>query len=382
MSSYVIGYANTNAYYSRSGAVLTGYPAGEAYGNKGSLPRKRPLDLLRNMTGHSASSTVTVFRGTNLPPPIPVNPGMDYPLYGPAQMAGCGAVGANLISLYERERKQADMELRLRKKIKDQVWNAATTSAEFVKTASFVSTTVKELWRYYRLARKGDFLALAELYQKRDATGKYRPPWPARVTNRYLAYRYAVRPLVKDLDDAMHHFYRSGATPTIQRVGTRGTIDAATANFDLWNGNTSFIRQFQRTERWKASRTVYIEQTPDVVAWKKLGLTNLAVVLWELTPYSFLVDRVLPVMKYLASLDAMVGVSVIAGYKAEQSTRKGTVSCLYAFGRTTNKTYSRQVQIEVGLPLPSFSPSPDALLLMDVAALLSRLKDRPPRRGF
>lgn len=382
MATYSIVGPNYKNIYSRTGPADSGSPLYEESGSKGSIKRTRPRNLMESLTGHSASSTKVEYKPGVPVTPNPITIGMNYAMTMSAQQLGCGAVSANLLTAAQKQSVRDELELRIRAKIQNVGWNAATSVAEMGETVRFLTTSVKELYDYYRLARKGDLLRLSELYRNRDQRGKRVPKWPARVTNRYLAWRFAVRPLVQDMDDALHHFHRSDLKPVIRTARARGSAHLSTYTTDLYQGNPDMIRQMIRDEKWQATRCVYFKVQPDVAAWKSLGLTNLAAVLWEVTPYSFMVDRVLPVGRFISSLDAMAGVTVIGDYLSEKRSAYGIAACRGASSKTTTETYSRSVYLGVGYPFPNFKPSVDVGYFVDSLALLAQLKTRGPVRGF
>lgn len=201
-------------------------------------------------------------------------------------------------------RDEAASKLRLH--LKDQVWNAATTFGEFGQTLKFFHDATKDLLATYRLARKGDLLGLSEYYRSYDMHGRRRKPVYKRVADRWLQWRYAVRPLLSDLDAVLIEFYRSGAHPRVSRTTGKG----AQVQQDSSSWQTSWgMATRGRLGKVECRYTVTYTLNPSVHSWKRLGLTNAVALAWELTPGSFLLDWILPVGQWLNGLDADVGIT-------------------------------------------------------------------------
>lgn len=369
----------------------TGARPGTAYtwsatGSRGSIPRPKPLtSLIENVTGHSVfRNTTSAHELTVVRPGDPTWTG-DYQIQMESSMVvGTQSSGVVLDQASINALIQAvDAKIRLR--IKDSTWNAATAVAELPSTMRFLAQSVREMWDYYRLARKGDFLRLSELYRQRNQRGERYKPLPVRVANRYLAFRMAVRPLVSDIDGAVKHLYASEPVSLIRSVSARDTIGGRLVEESLWQGNPVYPRIIVRQDNYEVRRKVYIRVDPSVAAYKQLGFTNLAAVLWELTPYSFLVDRVLPLGNLIRGLDAYAGVGRISDYRVHKRDNEGTTAVRDCFVKTKGESYSRQANL--GLPgaiasMGGYQPSISASGLGDALAILVQLRNKRPVNGF
>jgi hypothetical protein len=56
---------------------------------------------------------------------------------------------------------------------------------------------------------------------------------------------------------------------------------------------------------------------------KELGITNPALVAWELVPFSFVADWFLPIGNFLGFLDATLGLEFVSGYQTTFRKRSG-----------------------------------------------------------
>lgn len=383
MASFVEYGQPMKTYYSTSNPQTSSYYGWLATGFRGSIKRPRPKDLIRAMTGHSASRTQREAGYLTYVPPSPLYPGQSYVTQGPPQVAVGDNVGNGLVSYDAKVSLWNQNDAKVRLRLKNQKWNAATTVAELGQTMSFLATTTRELFDYYRLARKGDFLRLSELYRQRDQRGKRYPPWPVRVSNRYLAYRYAVRPLVADIDGVINTFIRGQVRPVIQSVSAHGSTYASKfAQEPDWQGNPAYPIHYVGEESYTSFRKLYYEVQPDVQRWKSLGFVNLASVLWEVTPYSFMVDKVLPIGQFINSLDATFGVGLVADLRSDKTMGTATRSVRNGFVRARNESYSRTVNLGFPSVTAVFAPSPSGIDLVDSLALLVQLRNRQPVKGF
>lgn len=355
----------------------SGNPSRERVRITATVKRKRPKDLLASMTGYSVSEYVSTYK------PIWVAPSQVFPGMGlqrSAQGFGC-AVGSASVPSSDKASLRTAVNSRILIKIKDEKWNAANSIAEVGKTIAFAQVILKDVVDYYRLARKGDILGIASLYHSRDARGKRRPPFPVRAGSRYLAFRYGVRPLLMDLDSALAEFHNSNVKPAVRRVSSRMQCEWREVTTDLYQSNPDYLRTFVKNASFKFRKTMYFTVDPDVANMKRLGFTNLAAVLWEVTPYSFMFDWILPVGQFIGSLDAMAGVSVKSGFTSEWNEWDTSVSIRLGGGKQRGRTYSRSPDTSVSY-LPKFEPSLDALKLLDTLSILNQWRDAKGPRGF
>lgn len=288
------------------------------------------------------------------------------------------SVSANQTSvLSETMSADARAASRLRSKIKDQTWNAATTIGEAGKTIAFVASVAHDLRHAWQLARRGDILGLADFAHVRDSAGKRRFKWPLRIGSAWVAWRYAVRPLMYDLGDMLQEFHNSGVRPRVIKV-----YASATENV----GKTMFSGQVQgqdaltrRTGTVKVAYVAYYEQS-GTVSLTPLGLTNFPALLWELTPWSFVIDKFIPIGRFLSGLDATMGINYLGGYRMEKHNWGETANHRGGTATSYIRSYSRSKASIPNQPLPSWSPpwtkpadkQDIPALAMDALALLAQ----------
>lgn len=276
---------------------------------------------------------------------------------------------------------------KLLSKLKGETWNLSTFIGEMPETMKFTSEVLSSLWKSYRAVRRGDLRALNRMWFPRYKGNRYRGRDAKRITDSYwnvvgkpsissaadkwMAWRYAVSPMVYDLDDALKELYGRSQAAVIYR-NVRGK--ATGVHHQITPGNV--IRSGSVALVWRAS--LYYQVSPTTDAFKRLGLINLPATLWELAPLSFVVDWFIPFGRYLSHLDAAAGVTIVSQTLActetsveSTSGSGGTVN--YRWSITSDeflqKTYTRWTTFSLSPPPIRFSPNLNLLRQFDAAAL-------------
>lgn len=263
--------------------------------------------------------------------------------------------------------------------LKDQRFNAPIALAERRQTASLFENTAKSLARAYRSFRKGRY---------RDAA-RHLGTNPREAGDRWLEFTYGVRPLLSDLHGAVEHLHRSekirppsitvtAAKHTKSResiLSTNGSTYSLVCDTDVWQG--CFIRldylfpgDFQRE-------------------WVELGITNPAQIVWEVMPYSFMVDWFVPIGAYLSSLDAALGLQFRGGslsklVKVKRRARGGpTAPPVYTQSFAGESLFSRLDRTPyIGSPFPDFPSLHTNLTKEKVASGLAILRQSLSSRSY
>lgn len=204
----------------------------------------------------------------------------------------------------------------IRKSLIDTSVNLAQAFAERKQTAEMFTDFGGRLIRSYKALRKGD---VRRVYSALSG-GNYLPKgWKRhfydRVPNHvldlasdsWLAWQYGVRPLVNDLAGSMKAYLKArGVQPLIRKVNTACKSEQFfKSDFD------KFSNLFRSHEASLSGRSlVYAEFQTGGDAWttaQQLGLTNPALLAWELIPYSFVVDWFLNVGDFLEASQVIKG---------------------------------------------------------------------------
>lgn len=334
------------------------FPVWREWSTSSVTKRVKPTNLLANPTGHVrlyqkiTSGAFTTQTGNSL--------AMDR--YFAASIMETATEADNLTS-----RAQANILA----KTKNVKWNAAVSFAEMRETLSFVKQVATGLATAYTQMRRGNLKALADLYRTyAGARGKDIPRALRHGSSNYLAFRYAVRPLVDDFQSALDELYNSNAKPVVRRVAS--SVDSDMYYYAKTN-SMGYPLVDTRHASVSVRRVQYFTVDPRVDNWKRFGATNLPLVLWNVIPSSFIVDWFLPIGRYLSYLDVGVGVTVLTGTRAGSATHKSAVYVRNGVQSLTREEYNRTQMANLSVPRFQFSPSLGMTQAMDALALLTQV---------
>lgn len=138
----------------------------------------------------------------------------------------------------------------------------------------------------------------------------------------WLEYRYGLLPLIGDVQAAMlawkqyvsrnpENVCRVSASRTMKSVNKRSVVYAS-------NPGSSSVRTryFYENVKTTCRMGLYYRMGSNMLtALSGLGLTNPVALAWDLMPFSFLVDWVLPIGPALQAFSAFEGLTFVRGYK-------------------------------------------------------------------
>lgn len=190
-----------------------------------------------------------------------------------------------------------------------------------------------------------------------------------QVTSRWLEYRYAITPLVLDIVALVE--YLSIVDPLVFSASTRlraESTSSSTSNFVIVNALRTSQYHYIRGRK-KLVYKLNDSFVNNIIKRNavELGLTPMALanVVWELIPFSFIVDMGIKIGKYLERTQALQGVTLIDGflsYRAEGSVTwaingqtqqgsyvRGTSSASYrAGGRVGARNPNNTLHVNLG----------------------------------
>lgn len=207
----------------------------------------------------------------------------------------------------------------LLKKVKDQNLNLAQSMAEFRSTANTVGNLARNLATFLvqpkaklglKFARR---LAKAKLPYEKWPQAFRRARYTAHqqaAVNFYLGYMYGLRPIMSDIEgslQAINKRLEAGYSKSTS-VRVRRTYDKKVCH-DPWDDQ---IWQQKWTSYGTMEISVWLKSVykidSNIKALAEVGVTNPLSVVYEMIPYSFVLDWIIPIGDYLSSLDALVGV--------------------------------------------------------------------------
>lgn len=225
---------------------------------------------------------------------------------------------APLTLVFDSPRDKA--RARLAKNFNDLKFNAAQAFAERRQTAGLISSTASRIAAAalaLRRGRLGDLEVALSIDKISKAASKriMNTPKNKRVASHWLELQYGWKPLLQDVSGAaellakhvINDHSHTSATGSFQVNRTRTQLAPPNA---LYGPNTTSVSQ--RTK----FRVDFALDSAARSALAQTGISNPALLAWELLPYSFVVDWFIPVGNYLQSLDDFSGFSFVGGYES------------------------------------------------------------------
>lgn len=212
--------------------------------------------------------------------------------------------------------------------------------------------------------------------------------------NAYLEYVYGWKPLVSDIYEIyqMLKKFSSGSHPVIIH-GHGGQTQTTTDTWEHITVASSVWATASLTEKCHGSCDLYGRMDPDYLAFRvlnQLGLLNPAALAWELTPWSFVVDWLLPIGPVLQAFSAPIGVNFISGSVSTRLSRtiegdyhvsvkaSNAVSFIDRPGRykVVDEYYERSILTSWPFPTPylNLNPLSGDRSYKALALLISRLR--------
>lgn len=188
-------------------------------------------------------------------------------------------------------------------KAKDQNIHVGNAIAESRKTVSMIGDRVMRLYKGYRLARKGKFGDAARelgVTHRRKGQG---------AANSWLELQYGWMPLLSDIHGGYQELTKdrkqSGHIIKVSKSATSTVV--GTSNAGAYNKTVSTIDKRVKLIYW------YRLESPGLAQASSVGLVDPLEIAWELTPWSFVVDWMIPVGDVISSLSATVGMQFLSG---------------------------------------------------------------------
>lgn len=236
----------------------------------------------------------------------------------------------------EVEAELASRKIRCLEKARDMKVNVAVAFAEGRQTVQMIRDIAKKLGTAYTAFRKGRFKKAAKTLGIQKPVGE--------AANHWLSYQYGWRPLVSDVvglaELAAQHIELGGRG---HRITVRSR-DFTTLQYDqtssTYQGSTflSYKTRIKGFWKFESSAGLLLESESSEIAFAAqlgFGATDLALLAWEKTPFSFVFDWFVDVGSWLESVSALQGWKVLAGYVSLKQTFEGEQSIVAPRGWTT-----------------------------------------------
>jgi len=213
--------------------------------------------------------------------------------------------------------------------------SAAVTGAELPKTLKMVGDTARRLAKAYGSLRRGkisgftDALGITITNRRASALrsdfrrqSKTESDLRRFAANTWLEYTYGWKPLISDVYNqcenlANHLVEKQGVVRTGRGSAKEKKLTIRSGSAD--GGNWKFT-DVTNTEM-RVSYVVKYKLRGGETSWiDTFGLQNPAIVIWEVIPFSFVVDWFLPIGNFLEQLSATSGLLFHSGTKTVRRT--------------------------------------------------------------
>jgi hypothetical protein len=185
-------------------------------------------------------------------------------------------------------------------KLKDNKVDLSVMAAEARKTAGMLGNFATDMGRMLKSLKSPK-----QFLRQTGRLADYK-----NVPGRYLEWCYGVTPLLQDIDGSMQKIAEAQNLHRPLRLKVVGVVQEEELDFLLSYIWTSSSITSPKVE-WRCRRTKLVRYSLcyDVPNWvlkdvSELGLSNPLLTLYELVPYSFVLDWVIPVGDWLNALDA------------------------------------------------------------------------------
>jgi len=195
------------------------------------------------------------------------------------------------------------LDNRLASKIKATTASVLQDMAEFRQTRDLVADTAVDVVKFFHRLRSGrafsEFVRI--LQQPRGHV-------ELQIANRWLEYQMGWRPLISSIHDTTETLISDLREGVLRSARASVKLDYGLDTLNSSPPDSYFVRYSRYGDGYYTRRAVWRVRDSSLKRLSDLGFTNPANLVWELIPYSFVVDYLLGVGRYLSVLDWFVGV--------------------------------------------------------------------------
>lgn len=228
--------------------------------------------------------------------------------------------------------------------------NLAQDFAQMGQTLDVIVNSTRRISRAIQALHEHNFVeAVKQIWQGTSRKPRFNEGLSIRkpLANNWLELQYGWKPLLSDIDASMRQTARffADSRPIWKVRGKAG--NETVVNFPLTYLTTNTVGSGTVCT---TSQTVYGLRYTVADKLKlylsQTGFTNPINLLWEILPYSFVIDWFLPIGPYLQNLTAFDGLDFVDGYKTQFTRQMVTAAANFA-GRRPDTTASDPVLLDV-----------------------------------
>lgn len=205
--------------------------------------------------------------------------------------------------------------------------NLAQAFGERKQTANLITNTIWRIANAARSLRRADliscfhYLSISKPPSASLTRRVVKTPAKDRVANFWLELQYGWKPLLQDVHDAAETLAKHIETDPWHSKIT-GSARGSEVRFNFTKSDFP-VSKGSQTDDTSAKFTLYMRldsKSRSILA--QTGISNPALLAWELLPYSFVVDWFIPVGNYLQSLNEFDGWIFVQGYLNQRTKMK------------------------------------------------------------
>jgi hypothetical protein len=233
--------------------------------------------------------------------------------------------------------------------LKNQKIHLGVAFGERKETAEFVADTIGSMARLASAVRRKDLKAIKKQLLGRNRKQRHHKESLREVLDApsklVLTNSYALRPMLADTYGALELLNdKDRADPNRYAIRARRKTKQSfyaeqQLSRDVYMANCKFVAKHKGFHGCMVRLDYYIDN-PFLRSLAQLGITNPLQVAWELVPFSFVADWLLPVGSYLDTLDADLGLTWRGG-SISQLTRSQITYGVSALPDTSNSALYR-----------------------------------------
>lgn len=231
-------------------------------------------------------------------------------------------------------------EMKALEKLKNQDFHLGTFLAEFGKTEQMIASRIRTIAKQVNMWRRRNPKQLWEAVKRYERGGCGRR-LVDRIPGSWLELQYGWKPLLSDIYGAIALMDRDGPAlvASVKGYAEEETRFEQTVAGEITNSRCKL--------HWKVKHQVWVRLwyrliNPGLALQSSLGLLNPAEIVWEIVPYSFVVDWLVPIGPWLGSLTADAGYQFIGGSRSKLTTYGDATGKDGVWPTSAYQTYSRK----------------------------------------
>jgi len=236
--------------------------------------------------------------------------GGSHPLYhdGLTDFGVSHAVSPDTNWLSFTSNDEIELLNRLATKVKDHEFNLGVSLFELKEFVPMVADRLTKLAKAVRAVKHGDFATAARQFGssvgrlktlnrkgRKTKTSAATPLKVSDVPDMWLELQYGWLPSLNDIYEG------SKAFEALSNGPRKSTVTASVWKGSTYNASTA-PGSYQAMVQQKLKRYITYEMTEELSAPRQMGLADPASIIWELVPWSFVLDWSLPIGDYLSAL--------------------------------------------------------------------------------